>query len=937
MTRKRTKSRQVTASPKRIRKFYIHIDRKPEVQAARLELPVYMHEQEIIEAVHDQDVILITGATGTGKTTQVPQFLVEDGFGHPSSPSSRGIIAVTQPRRVAAVSCAKRVAFEMNSSVGGTVGYQIRHESKFGSDTRIKFGTDGIFLREVEQDILLRKYSAVIIDEVHERSLNTDLLLSFLSRSIVLRREKKELYGPLKVIIMSATLDIDGIFAGDKALFRNPPVVKVPSRQHPITIHFAKRTVDDYVEEAYRKVANIHRRLPQGGILVFLSGREEVERVCARLRAEFTDQKIRIEGSDGVELRIDILPFYSLLPDHLQRRVFKDSAPEARKVVVATNIAETSVTVPGISYVVDSGRFKEKVYKGRGCARLSAYEVKWISRASAEQRAGRAGRIGSGHCYRLYSSAVYVQQFTSFQEPEITRVPADTVVLRLRSMGIRYVRKFPFATAPNAQDISDAEQLLTDLGALATSGCAAPLGVTRLGRELATLPVEPRLGRLLLSARVHENAIPFACRLGGVLSVGTTLRREVASARDFQVQLQNPYSELLTELAAVCAVEHTGSRGRPDSSLNTTAMRSLCTKLGLHTKCILEAIAIARQVARAVGLHAMSIPTGPPDARCVNALLCAVVAGFGDRIARRLSRDEAAAAGVIPKLMNRAFAVVGLQVPVFLEGGSSVRLTRDVTYICFSELVEVKVRPRKRGGDEQDDYLESDDDEEIVMDGRNQEGEHIRKEHEIKNRSEKAVKYDEHVQDAPKRIVMRRASTVDSRWIIEEAQGMCEWSLIRESEPEYNEEKECVAEQVTVRYKGSGWNLGRKWVTVDEAGAMVEGRTTAHYAAFAKALISGRVDKDLYMKQGEGKVDICRRRVEEILSKREIYSLSGLKKCLTNCSGELIRLVNMCCTTTKKLEVSNRWVKGLRKLCEKKCGELGINQLVPEYISSDGE
>lgn len=898
---------------KRPRKFFVQIDRKPDVQSKRLELPVCMHEQEIIEAIHNNDVVLITGATGTGKTTQVPQFLVEDGFGHPSSPMSKGIIAITQPRRVAAVSCAKRVSFEMNSSVGNLVGYQIRHDSKVGPNTRVKFGTDGIFLREVEHDILLKKYSAVVIDEVHERSLNTDLLLSFLSRSVIMRRQKLDTLGPLKVIIMSATLDIEGVFSGDSALFPNPPVIKVPSRQYPITIHFAKRTVDDYVDEAYRNVAKIHRRLPQGGILVFLSGREEVERLCSKLHADFGDLKVKIKDSD-VEVRMGVLPFYSLLPDHLQRRVFDNQNDDIRKVIVATNIAETSVTVPGISYVVDSGRAKEKVYKGTGCARLSAFEIGWISQASAEQRAGRAGRTGPGHCYRLYSSAVYVQQFAKFREPEVLRVPADAIVLRLRAMGIRHVHQFPFPSAPHESDIITAEKLLSDLGALRNDGYDSVLGVTKVGRELALLPVEPRLGRMLICAKQNAHILPYACRLGGVLSVGTMLQHgDDASLR--QGPLRNARSDLLTELSAMCAVEHSG-KGTGDKKV----MRALCERLAVHAKCLFEAIAISEQIGRAIGASEIvkAVPK-PPNASAIDDLLRAVVAGFGDRIARRMSRDEAAAAGVIPRLMRRAFVTpfMGAK-PVFLEGGSPVRVIGGSDFVCFTELVEVEVRKRRvvEEDEEHDDYEESEyeDDQDGPMDEAAEENAR-QKEKEKEKEKERKEMETRKAKQVTKRLVMRGASVVEAKWIMHEAGGMCHWSLIRDKDPEYDSDMESVTERVAVSYGPSRWRLGWRRVTVEEAGKIAEGRRDLHCAAFAKGLVEGRVREGLRIDRNEGKFEVCLRRVEQVLNGRGIYSVALLRSSLSQCKSELVRAVELCCSVKHQEAIRLRWDAELSGIC----------------------
>lgn len=269
---------------------------------------------------------------------------------------------VTQPRRVAVMSCSSRVAEELGVELGTAVGFQIRHHSKLSCETKIKFATDGILLREVEEDLLLRRYSAVIVDEAHERSIDTDLLLTLLSRSVAIRRDKGHAEGlpPLKVIIMSATLDVDGLFAGEKPLFSSYRMIDVAARQFPVTVHFSRKTADNYTEEAFKKVVRIHNRLPSGGVLVFMTGKKEVEDLCDRLRKSF-----------GKANNAVVLPLYAMLPEKQQRKVFQPTKNARRKIVVATNVAETSITIPDIVYVVDSGRAKEKVFHRKG-------ECSWI-------------------------------------------------------------------------------------------------------------------------------------------------------------------------------------------------------------------------------------------------------------------------------------------------------------------------------------------------------------------------------------------------------------------------------------------------------------------------------------------------------------------------------------------------------------------------------
>ncbi|KAL2152433.1 hypothetical protein VTH82DRAFT_5617 [Thermothelomyces myriococcoides] len=549
------------------RKAYtVGVTRDPEIQEARYNLPVVAEEQKIMEAIHNNDVVVICGATGSGKTTQVPQFLFEAGYGAPDGPTP-GMIGVTQPRRVAAVSMSKRVAQELGN-YSHVVGYQIRFEGTVDPKTAIKFMTDGVLLREVAQDFALRKYSAIIIDEAHERSVNTDILIAILSRVVKLRAElEKEdpSIKPLKIIIMSATLRVEE-FTNNTRLFKTPPrVIEVEGRQHEVTIHFAKKTRHDYVEDAFRKISKGHRKLPPGGMLVFLTGQGEISRLSKRLKAAFGGMttaegpKVRISGNeapievedidfgetedrnahdgyDEVESgsdideeeekefeledeesgtgprRMHILPLYSLLPTKEQMKVFEPPPEGSRLVILATNVAETSLTIPGIRYVFDCGRSKERKYDP--VSGVQSFEIDWISKASAKQRAGRAGRTGPGHCWRLYSSAVYERDFPEFSPPELLRMPIEGVVLQLKSMNLQHVVNFPFPSPPDRQSIVKAERLLTYLSAISPSGQITPVGAS-----MSIFPLAPRFARILLVGHLHD-CLPYTIAMIAGLSAG---------------------------------------------------------------------------------------------------------------------------------------------------------------------------------------------------------------------------------------------------------------------------------------------------------------------------------------------------------------------------------------------------------------------------------
>ncbi|KAF3490623.1 Ecm16p [Arthroderma uncinatum] len=559
--------------------FSIQIDRPEHIQASRINLPVVGEEQKIMEAIHNNPCVVIWGATGSGKTTQLPQFLFEAGYGSPDSPNP-GMIGITQPRRVAAVSMAKRVSDEL-AQYSDRVSYQIRFDSSVTPKTAIKFMTDGVLIREVAQDFSLSKYSTIIIDEAHERSVNTDLLIGMVSRIVDLRKTmnaENSSIKPLKLVIMSATLRTSD-FLRNPNLFRSgtPPLVQAEGRQYPVTIHFSRRTHRDYVEESFRKICRGHRKLPPGGFLVFLTGQSEIKDLSKRLKAALKstqtsghsqgkvqikpsetsleaddidfgrggqsatafdgeddyDSDISIKGMDDDEeddefdeeegavdskTSVHILPLYSQLPTKEQLRIFEPVPEGSRLIVLATNVAETSLTIPGIRYVFDCGRSKEKQYDlSTG---VQSFPIGWISKASASQRAGRAGRTGPGHCYRLYSSAIYEDSFAEHTEPEILRTPIEGVVLQMKHMGLHRIINFPFPTPPDRVGLAKAERLLKNLAALSADG-----QVTDAGRHLTLFPLSPRFGKMLHIGHQH-GCMPYTIALVSALSVSEVFMQE---------------------------------------------------------------------------------------------------------------------------------------------------------------------------------------------------------------------------------------------------------------------------------------------------------------------------------------------------------------------------------------------------------------------------
>ena len=545
----------------------VNVDRSEEIQAARLALPIASEEQKIMEAVFNNHVAIISGPTGSGKTTQVPQFLYEAGFGDAGGPTP-GMIGVTQPRRVAAISMAARVGEELESAKG-RVSYQIRFDTTVSRQTAIKFMTDGVLLREMSDDFALKRYSAIVIDEAHERTVNTDILIALMSRCVKARaqlaKEKPSLYSPLKLIIMSATLRVSDFRDNNRLFADAPPLVQIEGRQYSVTPHWSRRTAHNYLEEMFKKVSRGHRKLPPGGILVFLTSQSDIQTMARKLRNAFVtsaapyphhppvrldpsemplegedleagssanipvpidgvdsdsgdeitmhddaDDEFKIEGEESADVqRVHVLPLYSQLPSKEQLKVFQPPPEGSRLIVLATNVAETSLTIPGVRYVFDSGRAKERKWDAAG---VQTFETTWISKASADQRMGRAGRTGPGHCYRLYSSALY-ESFADFAEPEIFRAPLEGVVLQLKSLNLSRVDNFPFPTPPDRSSLAKAETLLGHLGALDNNRIITPLG-----REFQKYPLNPRFAQMLRLGQLH-NCIALTIAMVAVLDV----------------------------------------------------------------------------------------------------------------------------------------------------------------------------------------------------------------------------------------------------------------------------------------------------------------------------------------------------------------------------------------------------------------------------------
>ena len=433
----------------------------------RESLPIYKLRETIVRAVDENQVLIVVGDTGSGKTTQMTQYLAEEGF------ANRGMIGCTQPRRVAAMSVAKRVAEEVGCRLGAEVGYTIRFEDCTSPETKIKYMTDGMLLRECLMDNKLSKYQVLLLDEAHERSVNTDVLFGLLKKTCKIRPD-------LKLIVTSATLDAERF----STYFFNCPILTIPGRTYPVEILYAKEPESDYLDSALITVMQIHLSEPAGDILVFLTGQEEIDTA-----AEILFERMKALGPMVPELVI--LPVYSALPSEMQSRIFEPAPLGARKVVLSTNIAETSVTIDGIYYVIDPGFVKQNTWDPK--LGMDALVVVPISQAQARQRSGRAGRTGPGKCYRLYTEAAYTNEMLPNPVPEIQRMNLSNIVLMLKAMGINDLIHFDFMDPPPVQTLITALESLFHLGALDNEGL-----LTRIGRKMSEFPLEPAMSKVLL-------------------------------------------------------------------------------------------------------------------------------------------------------------------------------------------------------------------------------------------------------------------------------------------------------------------------------------------------------------------------------------------------------------------------------------------------------
>ncbi|CAB9524117.1 splicing factor ATP-dependent RNA helicase [Seminavis robusta] len=483
-------------------------DTRQSIAEARKNLPVFKFRSEFCDKIKNHEVVLVTSETGSGKSTQIPQYVLDM-----TSLTRAFAICVTQPRRVAAITVASRVAKERNCRLGSEVGYRVRFDDKTNPSTKLIYATDGMLLRQAMLDPLLSAYSVILLDEAHQRSLQTDVLFGACKRAMEARKKsqgKAKNLPPLKVVVMSATLDIETFLA----FFQGAETIKIPGRQYPVQIIYTKEPQEDYIDAALCATLQIHEDSEEGDILVFLPGQEEIEDLALLLKSHLDEtanltksltgdvvQSLRGIGTDlsktaNIVNGVLVCVLYAALPPEMQMFAFQPK-PEGctRKIVLSTNIAETSVTLQGIRYIVDTG--KEKSREFSSSTGMESLHVQDISKAQAAQRTGRAGRVSKGFCFRLYTEDAF-ETLQDTTTPEILRVNLAQVVLQLKGMGVEDPLKFEFITPPNPQSLKSACQHLFALGALDDK-----MQLTDYGSKLARLPLDPTFAHLLLQSEKY--------------------------------------------------------------------------------------------------------------------------------------------------------------------------------------------------------------------------------------------------------------------------------------------------------------------------------------------------------------------------------------------------------------------------------------------------
>ncbi|KAL9943090.1 DEAH-box ATP-dependent RNA helicase prp43 [Verticillium nonalfalfae] len=592
-----------------------HTKKYFDILRTRRDLPVHKQRQEFLDKYHSTQILVFVGETGSGKTTQIPQYVLYDELPQ----RNRKLVACTQPRRVAAMSVAQRVADELDVPLGDEVGYSIRFEDKTSPRTVLKYMTDGMLLREAMHDHQMSRYSCIILDEAHERTLATDILMALL-KNVAQRRPD------LKIIVMSATLDAQKF----QRYFNDAPLLAVPGRTFPVEIFYTPEPEKDYVEAAIRTVLQIHASEGEGDILVFLTGEEEIEDACRKINLEADEMVREIDAGP-----LAVYPLYGTLPPGQQQRIF-DKAPApfkpggrpGRKCIIATNIAETSLTIDGIVYVVDPGFSKQKIYNPR--IRVESLLVSPISKASAQQRAGRAGRTKPGKCFRLYTEQAFKKELIEQTYPEILRSNLANTVLELKKLGVEDLVHFDLMDPPAPETMMRALEELNYLACLDDEG-----ELTALGSKASEFPLDPALAVMLISSP------EFYCSneilsITSLLSVPQIWMRPAASRRradEMKAHFTHPEGDHLTLLNAYHAFKGEIQKGAD--------VKRWCHDHFLSYRHLQSADNVRAQLKRIMETHEVELMSTPfEDKNYYNNIRRAMLAGFFMQVAFRESSGK---------------------------------------------------------------------------------------------------------------------------------------------------------------------------------------------------------------------------------------------------------------------------------------------------------
>lgn len=441
----------------------------------RSQLPAFKSKKKFLDLLSKDDIVIVKGETGSGKTTQIPQFLLDSGI----LPKGK-MIGVTQPRRIAAISVAKRVAQETDTNLGEQVGYSVRFDDRSSNNTVLKYLTDGMLIRELISDHNLDKYGVILIDEAHERTINIDILLGLLKK-LVSERPKSN---PLKLVVMSATIEVERFV---NYFDKSAPVLEIPGRQHPVDLYYTAKPEEDYLSAAIKTAVQIHLYEGEGDILIFLTGEDEIEQAVAKISLE-------IAQLDEQKRPVLVLPLYGALSSENQQKVFGKTPENGRKIVISTNIAETSVTIDGVVFVIDCGLAKQKVFNPR--MKYESLLISPISKASARQRAGRAGRTKPGKCYRLYTEDSYKNELEDYSIAEILRSDLSSTILQLILLGVENVAVYDFIEPPAPETMFRALETLIHIEAIDEEA-----KLTLTGEALGHFPLKPRMAKVLLKSK----------------------------------------------------------------------------------------------------------------------------------------------------------------------------------------------------------------------------------------------------------------------------------------------------------------------------------------------------------------------------------------------------------------------------------------------------